>query len=67
MLDAAARVANYQAQTDRDRLTPRQQRRIKHKRNRQSPEAQDRRDSVTRARIVASAARARRRAQLPAA
>lgn len=66
MLDETARATNYLAQTGRGRLTPRQQRRVKHKRNRQSPEAQDRRDSVTRARIFAAAARARRRAQLPA-
>lgn len=39
MLDDAARVANYQAQNDHDRLTPRQHRRVNHKRRHQSARA----------------------------
>jgi hypothetical protein len=68
MLDDAARVSRYQAQTGRTALTPRQQRRVNHKRGHQSQEALFRRDRVIRDRIFAAAERARRRAaSLPAA
>ncbi|MEV0616082.1 hypothetical protein AB0I81_22405 [Nonomuraea sp. NPDC050404] len=66
MLDDIARVTNYFEQTGRSRLTARQHRRVNRKRAHQSQEAQDRRDSVTRARIAAALAGARRRDPLPA-
>jgi hypothetical protein len=55
MLDDAARVSRYQAQTGRTTLTPRQQRRVNHKRRHQSAEAMDRRDAVIRQRMFALA------------
>lgn len=62
MLDSSDRIARYLQQTGRQELTARQSRRDKHKRNRQSPEAQE-------ARVQAQVARAvlqeqRRRAVL---
>ncbi len=40
MLDDAARVDRYQSQNGRTHLTPRQHRRVNHKRRHQSVEAQ---------------------------
>jgi len=67
VLDDAARVARYQAQTGRAKLTPRQQRRVNHKRRRHSQEALFRRDRAVRDRMFAVAERRRRNdALLPA-
>lgn len=66
MLDETARLTNYLGQTGKQKPTARQRRRIAHKRNHQSQEAAAHREGVATARFFATAARARRRASLPA-
>jgi hypothetical protein len=61
MLNEIQRIRNYEWQNHLRRgLTPRQQRRVNHKRNHQSVEAMDRRDQLMRARVFAIAERRRR-------
>jgi hypothetical protein len=57
MLDDAARVDRYQSQTGRTRLTPRQHRRINHKRRHQSVAAGQVREARSAERVAAATAR----------